>query len=149
MNTKLFTFSLLVCSIWIFSGCREKQQKENQTTTIPQAIQKAIEQKYPNATILSFEKEHNGSEVEIQDQGIKKEVQLGSNNEWISTMWSIRAEDVPVNIVYALENSAYNQYDIQEVDVIERPQGLFYTYELKQFNNEVKITFDSTGLRIV
>ena len=43
----------------------------------------------------------------------------------------------------ALQSSAYNQYKVEDITVIERPDGLFYDFELKQDNNEVHVVLDS------
>ena len=112
---------------------------------MPKAIQSFLNQKYPNATVLEFDKEKNGPEVDIKDKGIRKEVLFNANNEWVYTQWDIRPEDVPVVVMDELASSAYNQYKVEEADAIEKPAGMFYVFELKMDNNEVKLTFDAEG----
>lgn len=145
MKTKLFVLAMLVCSISLIAGCKNEHHKGKSSDKIvlPQAIRNIITQKYPNATILDFDKEQNGSEVKIKDKGIQKEVCFGTNNEWVSTEWDTRTEDVPVAIMGALLNSAYQQYKIKDIDAVEKPTGMFYVFELKLDDNEVKITFDA------
>lgn len=145
MKGKLSVLAVLVCCISLFTGCNNNQKKVKNTVEVPQAIQKILTQKYPDATVLEFDKEKSGPEVDIQDKGIRKEVLFNTNNEWIYTKWDIRAEDVPVVVMDELASSAYNQYKIEEVDAIEKPAGMFYVFELKMDNNEVKLTFDSKG----
>lgn len=90
-------------------------------------------------------KKKSGTEIDIKDKGIHKEVSFNEKNEWISTQWDTRIEDVPVVVTDELASSAYNQYKVLEVDAIEKPAGMFYVFELKQDNNKVKLTFDSEG----
>lgn len=145
MKGKLSVLAMLVCCLAILAACNNNKNKENQSVQVPAAIKKIISQKYPDATILKFEKEQNGSEVEIKDKGFHKEVSFGANGEWIKTQWDLRAEDVPTLIMDGLTSSQYNQYTVEDVDAEENPNGTFYTFELKMNNNEIKLTFDSAG----
>ena len=79
----------------------------------------------------------------FDDKGVKKEVLLGKNNEWLSTKFDIHAEDVPVDIMDNLTNSAYHEYKIDEVTQIDKPSGTFYVFKLEHENNEVRLTFNS------
>lgn len=145
MKEKLSVLAILVCCISLFSGCNDHQKKVNKTVEIPQALQNFISTKYPQATVLKFDQEKKGTEVDIKDKDINKEVVFNDKNEWISTKWDTRPEDVPVVVMDELASSAYNQYKVLEVDAIEKPAGMFYTFELKMDNNEVKLTFDAEG----
>lgn len=147
MKKNLFLLAMLVFSVSLLAGCNNEKQKGKPVNeaTLPKAIQDVLTAKYPDATILEYDQMKNGSEVKIKDKKIQKEVWFNTNEEWIRTEWDIRAEDVPVAIIGALEYSAYQQYKIKEVDVIEKPTGMYYVFDLKQDNNEVKITFDANG----
>ena len=50
---------------------------------------------------------------------------------------------------YPLQSSAYNQYKIEDITAIERPDGLFYDFELKQDNNEIHIILDSEAKIVI
>lgn len=145
MKRKVSVLAILVCCISILAACNNNTSKRDRSVQLPEAIKKIITQKYPDATILKFDKESNGSEVDIKEKGFHKEVSFGANNEWINTTWDLRAEDVPIQVMDALASSVYNQYKVKDVDAMENPLGTFFTFELKMDNNEVKLTFDSTG----
>ena len=102
------------CCLFLTVGCQQKKQGSDDKS-VPQAIQKVIQMKYPGATITDYDKDAAGVEVDIKDKGVKKEVLLGKNNEWLSTKFDIHAEDVPVDIMDNLTNSAYHEYKIDEV----------------------------------
>ena len=97
------------CCLFLTVGCQQKKQGSDDKS-VPQAIQKVIQIKYPGATITDYDKDAAGVEVDIKDKGVKKEVLLGKNNEWLSTKFDIHAEDVPVDIMDNLTNSAYHEY---------------------------------------
>ena len=81
------------CCLFLTVGCQQKKQGFDDKS-VSQAIQKVIQIKYPGATITDYDKDAAGVEVDIKDKGVKKEVLLGKNNEWLSTKFDIHAEDV-------------------------------------------------------
>ena len=93
MKEKLSVLAILVCCISLFTGCNDHQKKVNKTVEIPQALQNFISTKYPKATVLKFDQEKKGTEVDIKDKDINKEVVFNDKNEWISTKWDTRPED--------------------------------------------------------
>lgn len=123
-------------------GCQQNKRGTSDKA-VPENIQKVIQLKYPGATITDYDTDSAGSEVDIKDKGVKREVLLDKNNEWISTRFNIHAEDVPVSIMDNLSNSAYHEYKIEEVNKVARPSGTFYIFKLKQNDNEVRLTFNS------
>lgn len=94
-------------------------------------------------------KETNGTEVDIQEKSLHKEVWFDTKEQWVSTHWEISTRDVPVAVMDALQSSAYNQYKIEDITAIERPDGLFYDFELKQDNNEIHIILDSEAKIVI
>ncbi|WP_297906697.1 PepSY-like domain-containing protein [uncultured Parabacteroides sp.] len=132
----------MTCCLFMIVGCQQKKQYP-EDKPVPQSIQKAILAKYPEATVTGYDKDNAGTEVNIKDKGVKKEVLLGKKDEWLSTKFDIHAEDVPVNIIDNLANSAYHEYRIVEVIQIDKPSGTFYVFKLEHENNEVNLTFNS------
>lgn len=158
MNRKVTLQILFISCAVSLAACNSTAQKSDGTTQdalaagiagkevkIPQAIQDFIVKKYPNATIRKCEQEKNRFEVDILDKDKPKEVYFDSSNQWLSTEWEIRSEEVPAAVMAELTNSAYENYDVKEIDAIEKPAGMFYAFELKQFNDEVNLMFDSLG----
>lgn len=125
----------------------DKDNNENEYLpgTLPEAIQTFLTQKYPGYVLLDFDREAMGIEVDIMDGSIHKEVLFNSTSEWISTEWEIRQNQLPELIANALKNSEYAQYRIDDIDIMEKPAGLFYVFELEQGNKKIIITIDSNG----
>lgn len=144
MRTKLSVLLLCLCGLTLLAACNDSRQKQKAPAeNVATPIHNLLKQMYPTATILKSEKEKNGTEVEIQEKDKRKEVWFDAKDQWVSTYWEISARDVPVAVMDALQSSAYNQYDVKDITVIERPDGLFYDFELKQDNNEIHVVLDS------
>lgn len=116
-----------------------------QPTTIPQAITDAIDEMYAGATVVDFDKEKNGFEVDILHNSIYKDVYFNAANEWISTEWDITEDKVPAIVMNALKASDYKNYRIEDIDQIEKPAGTFYLFELEQGDNDVEVTISAEG----
>lgn len=117
-----------------------------QPVTIPQAITDAINEMYPGATILEYDTERNSIEVDIRHNNIYKDVTFDLKYVWISTEWDITASQVPAIVMDALKASDYRAYKIDDIDLIERPAGIFYMFELEQGDNEIKMLINSEGI---
>ena len=116
-----------------------------QPTTIPQAITDAINEMYAGATIVDFDQEKNGFEVDILHNSVYKDVYFNAANEWISTEWDITEDKVPAIFMNALKASDYKNYRIEDIDQIEKPAGTFYLFELEQGDNDVEVTISAEG----
>lgn len=112
---------------------------------ISQAIIDKIKEMYPNAVFLEFDKEGAFIEIDIRDGNIHKEILFDSNNEWVSTTWEIRSSDVPEIVMNTLKSSEYGNYKIDEIDIVEKPDGKYYIFELESGNKEVHLTIKSDG----
>ncbi|WP_456087345.1 PepSY-like domain-containing protein [Parabacteroides sp.] len=146
MKTKLSVLLLCLCSLTLFATCSNSPQKQKAAAeNVAAPIQNFLKHKYPAATILKSEKETNGTEVDIQEKNLHKEVWFDTKDQWVSTHWEISARDVPVAVMDALQSSAYNQYKVEDITAIERPDGLFYDFELKQDNNEIHVVLNSNA----
>lgn len=148
MNTKYFFLylCLLCCVPASYARYRQKPQLIRQITKpLPEEIPKFISEKYPGAMILWFEKEEIGYEVGIQDADLKKKIRFGKEQVWLTTVWEISPADVPENLMYALQEESYDPTGIEKAMVTETPEGLFYTLQLTQLNNEKEITLNGLG----
>lgn len=116
-----------------------------QPTIVPQAITDAINEMYPGATVLEFDSEKTGFEVDILHNNIYKDVYFNTGNEWLYTEWDIKEVNLPAIIMNAYKASDYKDYRIDDIDVIENPTGISYVLELEKGNDEVKMTISAEG----
>lgn len=103
-----------------------------------------INQKYPNAKILDIDNENANLEFDILHDNTKKEV-VYLNNKWVYTKWEVRQLQVPDVVMTALKNSQYNNHKIDDIDIYEKPDGLFYVFELESGNKDTHLTIKSDG----
>lgn len=116
-----------------------------QPTVVPQTITDAINEMYPGATILEFDSEKTGFEVDILHNNIYKDVYFNTGNKWLYTEWDIKEVNLPAIIMNAYKTSEYKDYRIDDIDVVENPTGISYVLELEKGNDEVKMTISSEG----
>lgn len=112
---------------------------------IPQAINEAISEMYPGASIRDLDQEKNGYEVDILHNNIYKDVYFTSSFEWMYTEWDIAENQVPEIVMGTLHASEYKNYTLEDIDLIEKPTGTFYVFELEQGDNEVEVTINAAG----
>lgn len=118
---------------------------EHIPSVTPDSIIDMIMEMYPGAKILEVETEKNRTEVEILHENIVKEVLFDLNNNWLHSEWEITLDQVPEAVINALKASEYAAYEIDEITVLHKAEGLFYEVELEQGRNEVKIVFNEAG----
>lgn len=111
----------------------------------PEAILSFINDKYPDARLIEIEVEQGVTEVEIVHEGRCKEVRFDKTNNWISTSWDIRRNELPAVVTQALANSEYSTYTVDDAEYYEAPQGDYYQIELEQGAKEIKVKIDTTG----
>lgn len=149
MKTKFSIWLLCACCLIFGAACSGNAQKQKGDESKPEAPEtvftKFVQQQYPNATIDEIQPQVNGTLVEIKDDGIEKDLFFDNAKQWVSTSWDIKPEDVPVSIMGELENSAYALWGMKETTIIERPDGIFYLFELSKDNNTVQVLYNQDG----
>ena len=110
-------------------------------SSMPSAISTYIETNYPGATIVDFEKEYNGYEVDIIYNGESKELLFDTDYTWVQTATDC-LRNIPANIISAV-NASYPGKVIDDCDYVETAAGeTYYLVDLDDYNNDLKITLD-------
>lgn len=120
---------------------------EHIPSTMPEAIQTFIKNHYDSAVIEEYDLEYNGIyEVDIYHHSIHKDVYFKSETyDWIRTDWDIRLSDVPANVLQAFKTTPQENWTIDDIELSERPTGLYYVFETEQNDQEVYITIKEDG----
>ena len=121
---------------------------EHRPSVTPSAIKELISEMYPGATILEIDTEAKGTEVDILHENIHKEVWLDTQNKWLYTEWEIRSSQVPDIVMTAFKASAYASYQIDDIHVIQKAEGLSYEFELEQGDRDITILFNEEGILV-
>ncbi|MDH6358579.1 PepSY-like domain-containing protein [Parabacteroides sp. PF5-9] len=122
---------------------------EHIPVVIPGTIIDEIKRMYPNAVIRDIDKKGTFFEFEIQDGHIERELLFNSEQKWVSTTWDIRQADVPAIVLETLKQSQYNNYKIDDIEAMQKPEGMYYIFELESGNKEIYLTIDATGTIII
>lgn len=108
---------------------------------MPAEIKSYIETHYPGATVVDFDNERNGYEVDIRHDGKSKEVCFDTDYNWIQTSTDM-TRSIPANIRMAVE-SQYPGKRIDDCDYIENSKGeKYYLIDLDNYNMDLKVTED-------
>ena len=120
------------------------------TPSAPSNATDKVMELYPGATILDFEREDGGYEIDIRHDGRSKEVRLDGQGEWRYTTWEYRrVTDVPETAV----QNAINNYEttnncwVDDIDFYEYADGTKkYVVEFEGRNDrDYRAEFDTEG----
>lgn len=114
-------------------------------TEVTKAINDFINEKYAGAVILEYDNEKYGVEVDILHNNIYKDVYFNTSGEWMRTEWDIRVIDVPAVVMATVKSSAYGDYEIDDVEIHETPEGILYVFELEKGESEVYLSVKEDG----
>lgn len=135
---------------------RDDKYLPEQNAQLTEAMKTFIHTKYPGYRLVEIDIEDDGQyrgfvEVDIihfdndLNRNVVKEVLFDRNNEWYSTSWDVRQNELPATVTHTLSNQ-YNGYYIDEAERIERADGrLFYRIELERGNAEVTLNIEDNG----
>lgn len=119
---------------------------EHLPLVVSQKVLDKIRDLYPNATaFLEFDREGNYLEIEIRDGKIYKEVYFDENEDWVYTKWEAKLSDVPEVVMNAFKASKYKDYKIDDIDTIQKSDGMFYLFELEDGGKDIYCLFSMSG----
>lgn len=140
---------LLAGTLLLATACeKEDDHKEVQwfKEAHPEVVE-ALMARYPAARIIDVDAQMGGVEVEIMDNGTRREVSYDADANWLRTKTDWRVSYLPSIVAQALADSAYGNYRVDEVDWIETPEGDFYLFELERGGAmEVILRIDPSGV---
>ncbi len=118
---------------------------ENRPTITPNSIREAVLSLYPGATIFEIDTDRNGTEVDIWHDNLHKEVRFDTNDQWLYTEWDIRRTEIPSVVLSAFNASEYASYRIDDTNVIQKADGIYYEFELERGERDIILLFDEAG----
>lgn len=108
---------------------------------MPDEIKLFIDNNYAGATVVDFDRDARGYEVEVRHDGKSKEILFDTSYNWIQTSTDMM-RDIPANIRQAVE-AQYPGKRIDDCDYIETAQGeKYYLIDLDNHNVDLKVTED-------
>lgn len=104
---------------------------------------------YPEARIVDVDRETEGTEVEIIDGGVAREVYFDRNGSWLYTKTEMRRTELPAAVTEAWAGSEYAEtegYRLDDADYFETAtDGNYYRLELESRNGNVKLKITPEG----
>ena len=108
----------------------------------------ALPQTVKNSFEASLYAKWKIDDVDMLHENIHKEVWLDTQNKWLYTEWEIRSSQVPDIVMTAFKASAYASYQIDDIHVIQKAEGLSYEFELEQGDRDITILFNEEGILV-
>lgn len=127
------------------NGHHGEGNKPGYNKELPTEVSAFIAEKYAGATVLKFKYEHRGYEVEIQHEGLVKELFFDAKGAWICSEWELARTQLPEAVTAAIAASEYASYKIDEVEYFESPSEAYYVVEFKARKHDITVCFAPDG----
>lgn len=112
-------------------------------------IEEYIRTNHPNARVIDVDAEYEGTEVELIDGGVKRELFFDRSDAWQYTKTEIRRSELPEKVKQAWDASEYAEskgYRLDDADHFKTAkQGEFYRLELESRRGDVKVKITPEG----
>lgn len=141
---------LLAASVSLTTAC---EKSDNNDLALleknhPEVVE-ALMIRYPAARVLDVDYGQGMAEIEILDGSARREVWYTIDGTWHRTETNLRTSDLPSAVSSAWKGSAYGNYRIDEVELIETPEGSYYRFDLELSGKpDVILKIDSGGVVI-
>lgn len=114
---------------------------------LPEAIRAFLNSRYTGWQLIEVDHEKGQTEVEIVQERTAREVVFDAAGQWVSTTSDIRRSEVPQAVLQAIAASSYSGYEIDDIELVETPDGTWYAVELEDEINdrEVRLRIDAGG----
>lgn len=105
---------------------------------------------FPGARVVDVDVEYGGTEVEIIDGGVARELYFDGTGAWMYTKTEVRRSALPAVVTTAWAASEYAEmqgYQLDDVDYFETASdGNYYRLELESRNGDVKLKITPDGV---
>lgn len=119
---------------------------------VPQKVKDAFASKYAQAADVKWEsnddeKGEEGYEVEFTLNGESHEANYSDEGAWHYTQNDIKRQALPEALKSALKNR-YSDLEIEEVALLETPQGVRYKIEADRGDEDREMLFTEDGTKL-
>lgn len=133
----LKSISLLILCLIIVSCAQKGDVSKN--------AQQAFDQRFPNAKKVSWDKENSQEwEAEFKMNGKEYSANFNNDGDWLETESEIDESEVPSEVMASVKGK-YPSIKIDEVNKIERKDGISYEFEVKLNGDKQEIFVSTTG----
>lgn len=112
---------------------------------VPQVVKNAFAKKFPTAKKVEWEKENETEwEAEFKMNNVEYSANFLANGTWQETEHEMKTNDVTQNILSSLKSN-FPGYEIEEAEISETTEGIFYELEIEKGKDELEVMIDSKG----
>ncbi|WP_228237494.1 PepSY-like domain-containing protein [Allomuricauda sp. M10] len=116
-----------------------------QRTSVPPRVKASFEKKFPQVKKVSWGKESDKEwEAEFQMNGTEYSANFLEDGAWKETEREIKKKDIPDNVLATL-NTQFPEYNIDEVELVENPNGSQYEIALEKGKEEMEVLIGTDG----
>lgn len=124
MKKSVMTIALIMLSFVSFA---QKTKEQN----VPQVIKKVLNEKFPNAKNVKWDKEENNFEASFKNNNIDNSILFNANGKIIETEIAIEVNQLPKNALQYLNDNFKNQKVKEAAKIITEKGNLIYEAEIK------------------
>jgi predicted small lipoprotein YifL len=127
---------LMVFSTMTFTACGQK-------TDVPAKVKNAFEQKVSNAKDVEWEYDSEDKVWEVEYEIGKDEFTsaFDENGKWVETEKEIKFSELPEPVKATLK-ADYSDYEVEEVEFVETPDGKFYEVEVELEKDDKEVEYE-------
>lgn len=112
----------------------------------PEVVE-ALMSRYPAARVVDVDYGQGLAEIDIVDGSFRREVWYTMDGSWRRTETDLRTADLPSAVSNAWKSSEYGNYRVDEVDLIDSPEGSYYRLDLEMGGKrDVILKIDPNGV---
>ena len=91
-----------------------------------------IHDRYSGCRILDRDRDDGRLEIKINHRGVEKVLLFNPTHQWERTIWEIRREQLPKQIVRALSDIGFSFRNLDDNDnmIVDTPMGRFYAVQV-------------------
>jgi len=111
----------------------------------PAAVQTAFSAKFPDVQKVSWDQEEDGVwEAEFKVRGKAYSANFTKEGSWKETEYELAKTDIPSTVMASLKEK-YPDAKIEEMEMLETPDGKFYEIEIATGETTLEVALDANG----
>lgn len=141
---------ILLIGALVISGLTLKAQ-DFMKTKVPAEVQSSFQSKFPgvNNQDVSWDKEGGNFKAEFEMKEKEYEVLFDSKGSWVSSeIEGFSESELPESIRKQLKTGEYGSWEIDDIQVKEKPDKMIYEIEVEKGLRDKELYFDKKGNQV-
>lgn len=144
MKMKLQVLAMMFIAALVFSACSDDDKDDN--ITVPDAVSKALKDKYPSAIDIEWERKGSYFVAECRMDGKEMDVWYDTHAIWQLTEINIFWSDLPPAVQTAFNGGEYAGWKLEDIDALEYAlHPMQYVIEVENGRMEYQLFYAENG----